>query len=107
LCAGDDLDAALARDGVLLGDDRVEEGALDIGQRALVAALELGRLVGRIAAPQHVGAAVLLLPLARRDAQLIDHRGVVLVLVEPAPQRRPAVDERLVDDLDGRSFAAI
>ena len=91
----------------LEGDDLLEERLLDVGQRALVALAELLRLVGGLAAPQQAGVAALGLPLAGRGAQLIDERGVVLVLVEPAPQRRPALDQRLVDDLDRRALAAL
>src|SRR6185436_18406155 len=91
----------------VVADDRVEEAALDIGQRALVARAELLGLGGRLAAPQQARIEALLLPLARRDAQLIDQRRVVLVLVEPAPQRRPALDQRLVDDLDRRALVAL
>ena len=46
--------------------------------------------VERVAAPQQAGRPALRVPLVRRGRELLDERRVLLVLVEPAPQRRPA-----------------
>src|SRR5690606_20653714 len=39
-------------------------------------------------------------PLPGRVAELLEEHGVVLVLVQPAREKRPAVDEGLVHELD-------
>src|SRR5262245_10382372 len=67
-------------------------------------ALVLGE---RVPAPQEARVAALGVPLARRGAELFHERGVTLMLVEPAPQCRPAMDQRLMHDLDRGTVAAI
>ena len=87
------------------GDRRVEERALALGQLALIAPAPQPRLVERLASPQEARGPALGVPLLRGAADLREVRRVLLVLVEPAAQRRPARDQRLVDELD-RAFAA-
>jgi hypothetical protein len=58
-----------------------------------------------LVAPQHAVVAVAGLPLRGRRAQARQERSVVAVLVEPADQRRPALDQRLVHELDGAVVA--
>src|ERR1700733_4501145 len=58
------------------------------------------RFVERLAAPQQARRPPLRIPLLRRRGDLREERAVFLILVEPTPQRGPALDQRLVHDLD-------
>src|SRR6185436_6600596 len=68
---------------------------------AAVAAAPQAGFLGGLAAPQQARGVAPGLPLLGGVAELLEERGILVVLVEPAPQQRPAVDQRLVDQLDG------
>src|SRR5690606_11989933 len=74
---------------------------------ALIARTPQPRFLHRLAAPEQALGASLAVPLLRGGAQLCEIRGVLVVLVEPALQRRPRLDQRFVNELDGAgAFAA-
>lgn len=58
------------------------------------------RASARLAAPQQIVRVTAGLPLPGGDAQLGQERASGLILVQPAAQRGPALDHRLVDQLD-------
>ena len=87
--------------------ERPHRGTLARAAAASAARDAYQRRASSIASPRHSRPAGR--PLASHcfaaARELREERGVLLVLVEPAPQRRPALDQRLVDDLD-RAAAA-
>ena len=81
--------------------DGLEKGLLAPGEAIGMARAPKARLLHRFAAPEQPLRLAARVPLLRGGAQLRAERGVLVALVEPAPQRRPPAGERLVDELDG------
>ena len=81
----------------------IDERRLEIGQRdrpvAAQPALEVGQ---HVVAPQQAARPHAIVPLPRRDPELLADARAVDVLAGPALQPRPRVEQRVVDDLDVR-----
>jgi hypothetical protein len=82
------------------GDHGRQIRFLDGREPAAVAAVPALGLVCSLSAPEQTGRASLAVPLLGRGADLLEVGAIFLALFQPASERRPALDQGLVDDLD-------